>query len=71
MMKDWIFECDHYTRIQVITKYFISRKYIFVVETDVFTIQASNKQEFTVVVGCKSDLEKLPSLLYIFVNKKK
>ena len=50
-MRNWIFERDHYTRIQAITKYFQSRRYIFVVETDVLRIEAENKQEFTVVVS--------------------
>ena len=49
-MKDWVFECDYYTRIQVMTKYFPSRKYIFVVESQLLTIEASNKVEFPVVV---------------------
>ena len=49
-MKDWIFEHDNYTRIQVFTKYFSSRRYIFVVETQKFKIEAENKQEFQVLV---------------------
>ena len=50
-MKDWVFERDHYTRIQVMMKYFTSRKYIFVAESQVLTIEASNKVSFTVVVS--------------------
>ena len=50
-MEDWVFERDHYTRIQVMMKYFTSRKYIFVAESQVLTIEASNKVSFTVVVS--------------------
>ena len=50
-MKDWVFECDNYTCIQVLTKYFSSRKYIFVLETEELTIEAANKQQFTVVMS--------------------
>ena len=49
-MRDWVHEWDHYTRIQLLTKYFSSRKYIFVIEAQKLSIQASNKQEFTVAV---------------------
>ena len=55
-MKDWVFEWDNYTRIQVLTKYFSSRKYIFVGESDLFTIEASNKQQFTVMVSLQFQL---------------
>ena len=52
-MRDWVFERDNYTRIQVLTKYFSSRKYIFVVETQMYRIEAGNKQEFQVLVSVK------------------
>ena len=44
-IRDWVYEHDHYTRIQLLTKYFESRKYIFVVEAEKLTIEAANKQE--------------------------
>ena len=45
------FERDHYTRIQLLTKYLPSRRYIFVMEAEKFMIEAVNKQEFWVVVS--------------------
>ena len=52
-MRDWVFERDNNTRIQVLKKYFSSRKYIFVVETQMYRIEAGNKQEFQVLVSVK------------------
>ena len=49
-LKDWVYECDNYTRLQLLTRYFSSRRYIFVVEADVLKIQSSNTIEYTVVV---------------------
>ena len=37
-MKLWVFERDHYTRIQKHTKVFPSRKYIFLLETKVLEL---------------------------------
>ena len=68
-MKDWVFERDNYTRIWVMTKYFPSRKYIFVVETETLKIETSNKMEFTVVVSLHTFLEfNLVSLLSALNN---
>ena len=50
-LKEWVFERDNYTCIQLLTKYFSSRKYIFVMECETLTIQASNKVEYPVVVS--------------------
>ena len=49
-MREWVHERDQYTRIQLLTKYFTSRKYIFVIEAQKLKIEASNTQEFFVVV---------------------
>ena len=49
-LRDWVHECDNYTRIQLLTKYFSSRKYIFVIEAERLKVEAANKQEFTVAV---------------------
>ena len=50
-MKEWIHERDNYTRIQIFTKYFSSRKYIWLIEAQNLKICALNKQEFPVVVS--------------------
>ena len=50
-MKDWVFERDNYTRIQLLTKYFSSRQYIFVMEVETLRIEASNTVEFPVIVS--------------------
>ena len=50
-MKAWVFERDKYTRVQVMLKYFTSRRYIFVVQCETLTIEATNKQEFRVVAS--------------------
>ena len=50
-LRDWVHERDYYTRIQLLTKYFSSRKYIFVIESEMLTIPASNKQEFMISVS--------------------
>ena len=50
-LRDWVYECNNYTRIQVLTKYFPSRRYIFVMEAEKLAIEAANKQEFWVVVS--------------------
>ena len=49
-LKDWVYERDNYTRLQLLTRYFSSRRYIFIVEADVLKIQSSNTIEYTVVV---------------------
>ena len=50
-MREWIHERDFYTRIQILTKYLTNRRYIFVIEADTLAIQASNREEFKVVVS--------------------
>ena len=59
-MKEWVFEHDNYTCIQVLTKYFSSRKYIFIVKTQVLTIEASNTVKFPVVVRIHHMRKKIP-----------
>ena len=49
-MKQWVHERDLYTRIQMETKLFSSRKYIFVVEAKLLKIQLSNVVELAVMV---------------------
>ena len=49
-MKDWVYERDNYTRIQILTKYLSSRRYIFVIEAEKLKIELSNKQEHWVAV---------------------
>ena len=50
-MREWVHERDNYTRIQLLMKYFASRRYIFVIEAELLTIEVANKVEFWVVVG--------------------
>ena len=44
-------ERDNYTRIQMLTKYFSSRKYIFVVELENVIIEMHNKIQYPVMVS--------------------
>ena len=58
-MHDWVHERDYYTRIQLMTKYFSSRKYIFVMECKKLQVESANKQEFLVVVSLFSQLSAM------------
>ena len=49
-MKQWVHERDFYTRIQLQTKLFSSRKYIFVMEAKSFLMQVTNSVELSVLV---------------------
>ena len=49
-MKAWIKERDGYTRIQNHSKYFLDRKYIFVVEVQNLEIKVSNTEDHPIVV---------------------
>ena len=55
-MRMWVCERDHYTRIQMFTKLFPSRRYIFVVESKKITISVSNKVELNVLVKLRTIL---------------
>ena len=50
-IKDWVHERDYYTRIQMLTKYFSSRKYIFDVELENVVIEMHNKIQYPVMVS--------------------
>ena len=49
-MKTWIIERDNYTQIQLFTKYFSSKKYIFIIEVEQLHVQAENLLEYEVMV---------------------
>ena len=49
-MRLWICERDHYTRIQMFSKLFPSRKYISIVEAKKMSISVSNTVELQVLV---------------------
>ena len=50
-MKAWIKERDGYTRIQNHSKYFLDKKYIFIVEVQNLDISLANEQNNPVVVS--------------------
>ena len=49
-MKSWVKERDVYTRIQINTKSFESRMYIFVLETKMLTVSVENTMQMQIMV---------------------
>ena len=50
-MKVWVIERDTYTQIQHFTKYFPSKRYIFLVEVEKLQVNISPGLEYSIVVG--------------------
>ena len=44
-------EIDQYTRIQMLTTYFSSKKYIFLVEVETLKVKSENEVQYSVVVS--------------------
>ena len=57
-MKQWVHERDYYTRIQIETKLFGSRHYIFLLECKTIKLQVSNVVELSVMVCVSALVER-------------